>query len=137
MLLLNVDCKTPIEAIKIAGNLLVDNGYCNNNYVDKMIEKYKELGEYIVVDSQIAMPHARPEDGAIKSGFSIITLKKPITFGHEENDPVSIVFGLVASSSFEHIRTIQTLAILCESKEFLNSLLSGNKNEIYKYINKD
>ena len=124
MIKLNAVCEKPEDAIREAGNLLLQNGLCTQNYIDKMVDSYNTFGDYIVVDEKIAMPHARPEDGAINSGFSIVTLKTPIEFGHDENDPVSVVFGLVGKTSDDHINTITKIASLCESKNFITSLLN-------------
>lgn len=136
MIKLNANCKTPEEAIREAGVLLEKNGYCTSRYIEKMIDSFNLYGDYIVVDEHIAMPHARPEDGAIKSGFSILTLKEPIEFGHEDNDPVSIVFGLVGATSDDHVNTIRKLATLCDSKEFIATLMnSTSEQEIINLIN--
>jgi PTS system ascorbate-specific IIA component len=44
------------------------------------------------------MPHARPESGALKLGFSLVTLKNPVRFGHQTNDPVDILLCLSAAN---------------------------------------
>ena len=43
------------------------------SYVDGIIASVKELGPYIVIADGIAMPHTRPEQGAIGIGCSLIT----------------------------------------------------------------
>ncbi|WP_166372113.1 PTS sugar transporter subunit IIA [Psychromonas sp. SA13A] len=134
MIILKVKCEDAKEAISIAGQLLVDNGFCNENYKNKMLDFFDEFGSYIVVDEHIAMPHARPEDGALKSGFSVVTLDPPINFGNEDNDPVSIVFGLVGTNSDEHINTITKLADLCNSPNFVKSLINCNNLEEAKAL---
>ncbi|WP_392565956.1 PTS sugar transporter subunit IIA [Utexia brackfieldae] len=61
------------EAIEAAGNLLLTNELCNQNYVHAMQNTYQQFGSYIVLDNGLAMPHARPEHGALTTGFCIIT----------------------------------------------------------------
>ena len=42
------------------------------------------------------MPHARPEQGALKLGYGLVCLKKPVFFGHKVNDPVDIILCIAA-----------------------------------------
>ena len=45
------------------------------------------------------MPHTRPENGAKKTGFALVTLKNPVSFGHSDNDPVEIVLCICAKDA--------------------------------------
>ena len=42
-------------------------------------------------------------------GLSVLTLKDPINFGHEENDPVEIIFCLAAVDGYSHLKIMKTL----------------------------
>ena len=101
--------KSPQEAIMESGKLLLKNGNIKDEYIDSMINSYKKNGAYIVIAPRIAMPHAREKDGVINAGFSILTLKEPIKFGNEENDPVDVIIGLASGNSEEHIEIIQKI----------------------------
>ena len=57
--LLNVDVKTKDEAIRLAGNLLVKNGYVKQNYIEKMMEREESLTTYM--GNFIAIPHGTEE----------------------------------------------------------------------------
>jgi mannitol/fructose-specific phosphotransferase system IIA component (Ntr-type) len=111
MIKLNVSCQNWEEAVREAGELLYKNGIVESRYIENMIEYVKKFGPYIVLLPGFALAHARPEDGAIKIGMSMITLKEPIDFGHEDNDPVSVVVGLASTASENHV---QFLADICE-----------------------
>ena len=50
------------------------------SYVEGIIKAVKELGPYIIISDGLAMPHTRPEDGALDIGCSLITLKEPVLF---------------------------------------------------------
>jgi len=65
---------------------------------------------YIVLAPGLAMPHARPECGALGNSLSVVKLKKPVPFGHPQHDPVSVVLGLVARSESEHLDVMEALA---------------------------
>ncbi|BES63839.1 PTS sugar transporter subunit IIA [Gottschalkiaceae bacterium SANA] len=105
------------EAIRLAGEVLIDNGIVENSYVDAMVDSCNELGPYIVLVPGVAIPHARPECGANKVGISIVTLNKPIVFGNEENDPVHTVIAIASDNNENHIGIISSLSkFLMDSK---------------------
>jgi mannitol/fructose-specific phosphotransferase system IIA component (Ntr-type) len=54
---LNVECTNWEEAIRAAGNVLIDNGLVTNEYVEETINGVKELGPYSVITKGVAMPH--------------------------------------------------------------------------------
>ena len=114
----------------MVGKLLNQFGYVEESYIDAMVETYKEFGSYIVITKNVAMPHARPEKGAIKSGFSIIRLSKPLNFGNKENDPVSLVIGLSSISNDEHIENIKKICSLLEDENSFQILMRGKATEI-------
>ena len=63
---IRVDCPaaTPEEAIREAGNALCRAGACSPQYVQAMVDSYRELGPYFVIAPGLALPHARPEQGS-------------------------------------------------------------------------
>ena len=100
-----------------------------------MQELSEELNAYIVLIPKVAMPHARPEDGALKTGFSIVTLKDPVCFGNKKNDPVYLVIGLSAVDNIIHLKTMKQLSrLLCDDDMVNNIIKSQSCEELYKYI---
>jgi mannitol/fructose-specific phosphotransferase system IIA component (Ntr-type) len=75
-----------------------------------MINVIREIGPYVVIAPGIALLHARPEDGVIKTCFGITTLKDPVAFGHSQNDPVDLVLVLGAVDKTSHIQALQQIA---------------------------
>jgi PTS system ascorbate-specific IIA component len=126
---LKEECKTPEEAVSKAGELLLKNGNVTQNYVDAMVRSYKVNGAYIVIAPRFAMPHARPEEGVLKAGFSILTLKTPIEFGSIENDPVDLVIGLAAANSDEHVEVIQKITEIFSDKEKSETIFNAESKE--------
>ena len=105
-----------------AAQPLVDEGKVKTSYVDDIIKGVKEMGPYIVLTKHVALPHARPESGALESAIGIATLKTPVEFGNEDNDPVKYLFSLSAKDSSEHLGALADLAVLFEVRLSLNSL---------------
>ena len=116
------------EAVRIAGGILVDNGCVEPRYVDKLVE-VAETFKYIVIAPHIAMPHSRPEDGCIENGMSLLLLKEPIPFGHEEHDPVKAVFALAGKDHNSHLQLLSELADALDNESFMTKLLLIDNRE--------
>lgn len=95
--------------IRDAAQPLLDEEYIKPEYVAAMIAAVNKYGPYIVVGKGVALAHARPEDGVLKLGLSVMTLKTPVRFGHETNDPVSLVFCLAAVDNFSHLKVMKSI----------------------------
>ncbi|OLS03203.1 ascorbate-specific phosphotransferase enzyme IIA component [Tissierella creatinophila DSM 6911] len=133
---LNVDAKDWEDAVRIGGTLLVNVHAAEERYVDAMIETVKDIGPYIVILEGIAMPHARPEKGALKMGMSLVTLKNPIEFGNEENDPVKLVISFCAVDSKTHLKALSQLMVLLEDEDNIESILhSDSVDDVIRIIN--
>lgn len=124
---LQVPVKNWQEAVSTAGNLLVNNGNCLPKYVDAMIRAVNEFGPYMVLAPGIALAHARPEDGVVKMGMSIVTLEKPVNFGSPENDPVKLVIGFGGIDHDSHLKMLQELAIFLMDEGNQELLKSANE----------
>lgn len=93
------------DAIRKGGAYLVQAGCCTEEYIDAMIRVCEEKGPYFVLGPGLAMPHARPEQGALETGFALITLEKGIDFGDPENDPIDVLLFMAAKDSKSHTET--------------------------------
>jgi mannitol/fructose-specific phosphotransferase system IIA component (Ntr-type) len=115
------------EAVRQGGELLQLAGICEARYVDAMIRAVEQLGPYMVLAPGLALAHARPEDGVLKVGMSIITLSTPVDFGSKENDPVKLVISFGGIDKTSHIGMLQELArflMVPENQEFLRNATS-------------
>ena len=122
---LNVDAKDWKEAVKKGGEPLVEHGYIEPRYIDAMIDTVNEVGPYIVIAPGIAMPHARPEDGVTQVCMSLITLTKPVEFGHEANDHNT------------HLEALSQLMNLFINQKYIDEILStSNVNQVMQIIEK-
>ncbi|MBU9822198.1 PTS ascorbate transporter subunit IIA [Rahnella sp. BCC 1045] len=99
---LNAEAETWQEAVKIGVDMLVDAGVVEPRYYQAILDGVKKFGPYFVIAPGLAMPHGRPEEGVLKTGFALVTLKKPLVFTHEDNDPVDILITLAAVDASAH-----------------------------------
>lgn len=117
------------EAVEICGNLLVASGAVEEKYVAAMIRTTEELGPYAVIAPGVAIPHARPEDGAKSVGLSLAVLSEPVEFGSRENDPVDLVFGFSTTDPDSHVGLLQSLADFIEKPENTKALREAKTAE--------
>lgn len=100
------------DVVYKTGALMEQAGLITPQYTEAMVTLIKEHGPYLVIAPGVALLHARPEDGVKKAGMALVTLSKPVEFGHSSNDPVWIVFGLAAIGDTSHIDAMAELATL-------------------------
>lgn len=123
------------EVVRAGGKIMMDNGLIEARYTEAMVNTVKEMGAYIVIVPGIAMPHARPEDGAKKVGMTIVTLEKPVEFGHAENDPVTVAVFLCAVDKVTHLRALADLMELLEDENFkATAEEAGSAAELLQYM---
>lgn len=96
------------EAIKIGTDLLIKAGTIEPSYYDNIVNKIKEMGPYIILAPGLAMPHARPEEGVIKTSFALVTLKDPIYFDGDD-EPVHVLLTLAGSDSDQHMQGLMEI----------------------------
>lgn len=95
-------------AIKIGTDLLEAAGTIEPRYYDTIISNIERMGPYIILAPGLAMPHARPEEGVIKTSFALVTLAEPIVF-EGEDDPVSVLITLAGSDSDKHMEGLMEI----------------------------
>lgn len=126
---LNVQASDWKEAVRIAGSLLLRDQCITPEYIEAMIQTAEDLRQYIVIAPGIALPHARPDSGALKTGLSLVKLNPPVAFGNENFDPVILVFALTAVDKRIHVRTMKSLAELFLSPTLVDELKSASSHE--------
>ena len=112
------------EAIKISCDILEKNGFIENRYYDAIKDKIKEYGSYFCIADGVCMPHARPEDGALKEGVCLLKLNNPVDF---EGKSVSLFFTLSAKDNESHLGLLKQIADVCMNKDKL-SIIQNSKN---------
>jgi len=94
-------------AVRIGGEILVQNGYVEERFVEAVVQTIKTIGPYMVIYPGLAVPHARPEYGVKKLGMSLITLDEPINFGSQYNDPVKTIICLAPIDTTSHLKVLE------------------------------
>ncbi|WP_279027974.1 PTS ascorbate transporter subunit IIA [Gibbsiella quercinecans] len=90
------------QAVRLGVDLLVAAGVVEPRYFQAILDGVAQHGPYFVLAPGLAMPHGRPEEGVLKTGFALVTLKTPVCFGDAENDPIDILITLAAVDAQVH-----------------------------------
>ncbi|MFZ5253706.1 PTS sugar transporter subunit IIA [Enterobacter roggenkampii] len=122
------------QALKLCAKPLLDLQVIKPDYVTAIIKQHHTLGPYYVLALGLAMPHARPEEGAKGLGLSLLKLKQGVSFGAGEFDPVDVIIMLAAPDKHSHIEMISALAELFSSDEEMEKLHQANTLEEIKTI---
>lgn len=104
------------EAIKIGTDMLIASGAIQPSYHDAIISSVEELGPYICIAPNLALPHARPENGVIRTAFALVTLEEPIYF-EGEDEPVDVLITLAGSSSDEHMEGLMEVTQVLDDED--------------------
>lgn len=124
------------EAIEAAGNLLVQAGKVTEAYVAATIHNVKTLGPYILIAPNIALPHARPEDGVKEAGIAIMTLKQPVEF--EAGKPFQLIIFLAAVDQNLHLNMLRRISeIIIDEQVVAHILSTTNVDDVYKLFNQE
>ncbi|MBL1225099.1 PTS sugar transporter subunit IIA [Enterococcus sp. BWR-S5] len=125
------------DAVRQSAKPLIKGGKITEGYVDKIIEIAHDTGPYIVITKHVALPHAPSEFGALGLAMGITTLKKPVVFGNQANDPVKYLFCMSATDSEAHLESMAELVDLLSNESFYHLLDSAaSADEILTYIKK-
>ncbi|MGK0464847.1 PTS mannitol transporter subunit IICBA [Clostridium sp.] len=123
------------EAIRLAGRLLVDGGYVNEEYIEAMVERENDLTTYI--GQGVAIPHGvgAAKKDIIKSGIVVLQYPQGIYF---DGDLAYIVVG-IAGVGNEHLSILSNLANVIEDsdEDTLNKIRNTDEIEyLYKTFTK-
>ncbi|EOW9285178.1 PTS mannitol transporter subunit IICBA [Vibrio cholerae] len=120
---LGLNAKNKEEAIRFAGNKLVELGYVHPEYVDAMFEREKLVSTYL--GESIAVPHGTVDakDRVIKTGIVICQYPQGVAFSEDSGDVAKLVIGIAAKND-EHIQVITTITNALDDPNAIDKLTS-------------
>lgn len=117
------------KAIKVAAAPLLEDGTIEKKYVQSMITNIKEMGPYVIIAPNVAIPHAKPEDGVNKLGMSLLLLKKPVPFSDRGTDYVKLVIVLASIDGDKHLKALSELTTLMNNNSNMEKLMSADSSD--------
>lgn len=124
-ILLNESIKDKYEAIRKAGELLVQGGYVNENYIDEMLKR-EELSTTFI-GNDIAIPHGTEsaKNDVLESGISVIQVPDGVDFN---GNNARVIFG-IAGKDNTHLDILSNIAILCSDMENVEKIVNAKSKE--------
>ena len=122
---LGLTAQTKEEAIRFAGQKLVEKGYVKPTYVEAMLERERLTSTYL--GESIAVPHGTIEakDDVINTGIVFCQYQAGVQFGEEEQDKAKIVIGIAARNN-EHLDVIAKLTNALDDEKIIAKLATTN-----------
>ncbi|WP_059105850.1 PTS sugar transporter subunit IIA [Shouchella shacheensis] len=113
------------EAITEAGELLAEQGYITETYIDKMHAREEVTSTYM--GNLLAIPHGTEDarEEVLESGLSVLLYDHLIDWGGEE---VRLVIG-IAGKGDEHLAILSKIAIACSEQENVEKLLRAKSED--------
>jgi multiphosphoryl transfer protein len=108
------------EAIRQAGQLLVDSGYIEAGYIASMLEREEVANTYL--GNGISIPHGVPKDRDLikQTGIAVVQVPDGVTWNPGET--ARLVVGIAAKSD-EHIEVLRRLTRVLGDQEQVNRLV--------------
>lgn len=122
------------DAVRISVLPLERGGYVESCYKEGIIENIETFGPYIVIADHIALPHARPEQGAIETQISITLFRQDVEFEGRETT-ARLFVALAANDNNKHLDALSQIAELLSDENVVEQILaSSDVQTLYKYF---
>ncbi len=108
------------EAIRRAAQPLLNRRHIEESYVDAVMENCRRNSDYIMLGNRIAIPHAKPEEGVLKLGMSLLNLKEPVEFPNGQR--MNLICFIAAEDKEKHINPLLQLRRLAEDESTVNQI---------------
>jgi PTS system mannitol-specific IIA component len=120
------------DAIREAGQLLVDAGAVTPAYVDAMFEREKSVSTYM--GNYLAIPHGTNEakDSIHQSALSVVRYDSPIDWDGKE-----VLFAVgIAGVNNEHLDILGKIAVIFSDSDEVDRLVAaGSAEEVHAILN--
>ncbi|MFC3418909.1 PTS sugar transporter subunit IIA [Salinicoccus hispanicus] len=121
-IVLNQTAGSKEEAIRKAGQILVEQGAVEAAYIDSMLEREKVVSTFM--GNGLAIPHGTDEGktSVIKSGLSLVQVPGGVDFDGNE---AKVVLG-IAGKNNEHLEMLQKIAVLFSEEENAEKVINAS-----------
>lgn len=112
--------KDKADAIRQAGELLVETGCVTPEYIDGMLAREKTMSTYL--GNGVSIPHGEFESrgNILSTGISVLQIPEGVIW--EDDEKAYLIIGIAASSD-EHVGVLSRLAEVIEDDEMTQELI--------------
>lgn len=129
---LGVEVENREEAVEIAGKLLYENGCVEEDYLEAMQQREKDVSTFM--GNGVAIPHGTNEAKKYikKTGLSFVQIPEGVDFG--DGNTAYLVIG-IAGKGDEHLQILQNLATILQDEEKTEALTkTDDKKTVLKEL---
>lgn len=120
------------DSIHVAVQPLVDGGYVTPAYIDGIIENAEKYGPYFVLAPDLALLHARPEQGVVKQQLAVTVCRHGVVY-KEDQVPTRVLVTLAAENPNDHIDVMRVLATMFADPANIEKVATAtDADEIYQ-----
>lgn len=121
------------KAIALAAEPLKNEGLITEGYIHAMVKSVETYGPYIFLSPEVALAHAKPEDGVLELSVSILISKEGLHFTENNTARVIIVFAPVDNES--HLKVLKDIAAFFSEETNVKQFLEAKSvEEAYQII---
>lgn len=122
------------DAIRKSAVPLEKGNFITANYKEAIIENVEKLGPYICIAPHVAMPHARPEQGALKTQIAVTLFRNEISFPRKDAT-AKLFITLSAADSESHLQVLVKISELLQDEQKAAQILNAaDEKELYGYF---
>ena len=121
-----------VDAIRKAGELLVNSGCVLPAYIDGMLTREQSMSTSL--GNGVAIPHGVYEnrDHILQTGISVLQLTDGVEW--DDGEKVYMIIGIAAAAD-EHVGVLSNLADVIDNEESLAELLkTSDPDVVVKYL---
>ena len=119
------------EAVRKSAKPLENGNFVTANYAEAIISNVEELGPYICIAPHVAMPHARPEQGALKTQIAVTLFRNEIIFNRDDAR-ANLFITLSAADADSHLEMLVKLSELLQDESTAEKIFAAQSvDELY------
>lgn len=124
------------DLVRRSAALLERDEVVTADYVGAIFDSCERNGDYMVIVPRVLLAHARPEEGALATGLSLVTTSHDVAFNGDADVPLRLFFTLAAADSTEHLDLLAQLAeVLTDEQSFEQLLSSSDSGRVQQILN--
>ena len=113
---------------------LEKGGFVTEEYKQAVVANVEEFGPYICIAPHVAMPHARPEQGALQTQVAVTLFREEVSF-EREDARANLFIALAATDSNRHLEALMQISELLQDEEKAEAMLhAADAAELYSYF---
>lgn len=126
-IILDATPKSKTDAIKMCGQVLLNNGYVRPEYIEDMLEREKLITTY--VGNHASIPHglSNSSENILHSGISFVQVPNGVEFGTAEESKIAYIIIGIAGKNGEHLDILGNLALILTDMKNVEKIKNATK----------